>query len=136
MPKLTCETTVDAPASEVYAKFTDPAHVTRWYHARDDWHAPSASNDLRVGGEFAIRMEPRDGSAGGFDFTGTYTAVQPERHLAYALADGRVVHIDFAESGGATTVTETFDAEDENAGAEQQQGWQAILDHFKRYCEG
>ena len=63
------------------------------------------------------------------------SAVQPERHLAYALADDRVVHIDFAEADGVTTVTEAFDSEDENAGKEQQEGWQAILDNFKKYVE-
>ena len=134
MPTLTCTVTIPAPRQTVWERFTAPEHVTQWYFAADTWHAPRATNDLRVGGEFTIRMEERDGPSG-FDFTGTYTAVQPPRHLAYALTDGRVVHVDFAEADGATTVTETFDTEDANADEQQRAGWQAILDNFKRYCE-
>lgn len=134
MPTLTCQVDIDAPIQEVWTRFTEPDHVTNWYFANDEWHAPSASNDLRVGGEFEIRMEEKDGDAG-FDFTGTYTEVKEPNKIAYEITDGRVVDIAFAEKDGVTTVTETFEAEDENSGIQQQEGWQAILDNFKHYCE-
>ena len=134
MSTLTCKVTVSAPREDVWARFTEPDHVTNWYFADEGWHAPSAQNDLRVGGEFTIRMEERDGDAG-FDLTGTYTAVEEPRHIAYALHDDRVVHIDFAEEGGETTVTEVFTTEDATADEDQHAGWQKILDNFKRYCE-
>jgi hypothetical protein len=36
---------------------------------------------------------------------------------------------------GGIRVTETFDAEPENEAEAQRQGWQAIMDNFRRYVE-
>jgi hypothetical protein len=40
------------------------------------------------------------------------------------------------EEDGITSVTETFEAENQNPAADQQQGWQAILNSFKQFVEG
>jgi uncharacterized protein YndB with AHSA1/START domain len=70
--KLTVTTTVNAPVDRVWQKYTNPTDVMQWNFASDDWHCPSASGDLRVGGKFSSRMAAKDGSFG-FDFEGTYT---------------------------------------------------------------
>ena len=52
--------------------------------------------------------------------------------------DGRIVEVDFQVTGpndAATHVTTTFEAESENPVEMQRQGWQAILDSFKKYVE-
>ena len=64
---ITVRTEVKAPIAKVWECWTDPAHITKWCFASDDWHAPRAENDLRTGGKFLTRMEAKDGSAG-FDF--------------------------------------------------------------------
>jgi uncharacterized protein YndB with AHSA1/START domain len=51
------------------------------------------------------------------------------------MDDDREVHVFFASNGNETTVTETFDAEKENSVEMQREGWQAILNNFKRYVE-
>jgi uncharacterized protein YndB with AHSA1/START domain len=79
-------------------------------------------------------MEARDGSSG-FDFGGIYGEVIPEKKIAYTLGDGRKVEIEFSPVNGGTLVTETFDAENVYPPELQRQGWQAILDHFKRHAE-
>ncbi len=135
MPNLTCQVDINAPIDQVWTRFTEPDHVTKWYFASEDWHAPHASNDLRVGGEFTIEMEAKDQSSS-VDFTGTYTEVDEPRKIAYEIADGRTVDITFEEKDGVTTVTESFATEDANSDAHQQKGWQSILESFKRYCEG
>ena len=114
--------------------WTSPSHITKWNAAQPEWHSPSATNDLRPGGEFNFRMEARDGSMG-FDFSGVYDDVIPEKHLAYTLGDGRKVTVDFIEREGQVEIIETFDAETENPVDFQQQGWQAILDSFIQYAE-
>ena len=43
--------------------------------------------------------------------------------------------IHFAKAEIGTTVTETFEIEDTHTPEEQQDGWQAILDNFKKYAE-
>ena len=71
----------------------------------------------------------------GFDFEGTHTCVVPNKTLAHRMSDGREVTVEFAERPGGVQVTETFDPETENTPELQRQGWQAILDNFKRHVE-
>lgn len=134
MEMITVSTIVRAPRARVWESWTDPAHVVHWCFASADWHAPRAENDLRVGGRFMTRMEAKDGSAG-FDFGGTYTEVLPEERIGYVMDDGRKVAITFADKDGGTEVTEAFDPETENAPERQKEGWQAILENFRKYTE-
>lgn len=134
MKKITIETTVQAPIEKVWELYNEPTHVKKWNSASDDWHTPRAENDLRAGGNFLYRMEAKDGSFG-FDFFGTYDEVIPPEKIDYTLGDGRKVSITFKAQGNETEIVITFDAESENPIEMQQQGWQAILDSFKKYTE-
>ena len=131
---ITVQNTVNAPAEKVWDYWTNPQHITKWNFASDDWHSPHAENDLRVGGNFSCRMEAKDGSFG-FDFGGTYDAVQPNEYLEYTIGDGRKVKVNFTAKGDVTEVAESFEAENENSVELQKGGWQAILDNFKKYTE-
>ncbi|GGA46071.1 SRPBCC family protein [Psychrobacillus lasiicapitis] len=132
--KVTVETIVLAPVEKVWDYWTKPEHITKWNSASDDWHTPSAENDLQVGGKFSSRMEAKDGSFG-FDFGGVYDEVKSNELIAYTLGDGRQVEISFINQDNNTKITEVFDAESENPIEMQQQGWQAILNNFKKYAE-
>lgn len=132
--KITVETIVEAPVQKAWDCWSEPACIMQWNAASDDWHTPKATNDLRTGGSFTARMEAKDGSAG-FDFGGTYTKVSPLENIAYSMEDGRTVSVTFADLMGRTLVSETFDAETENPAEMQRQGWQAILDNFKKHVE-
>ncbi|WNR44074.1 SRPBCC family protein [Paenibacillus roseipurpureus] len=132
--RVTVEATVQAPVDRVWAYWTEPAHITKWNQASEDWHAPFAENDLQVGGKFITRMEAKDGSFG-FDFGGVYDEVKHHEVIAYTIGDGRKVNITFHSEGNATKIVETFDAETMNPVEMQQAGWQAILDNFKKYAE-
>jgi uncharacterized protein YndB with AHSA1/START domain len=131
---ITVESTINAPVAKVWELWTKPEHIVKWNNASDDWHTPSAKNDLRTGGKFSSRMEAKDGSWG-FDFEGIYDNVKEHEHIAYKMADGRKVSIDFKSTNGGTIVKETFDPETENTIELQRSGWQAILDNFKKYAE-
>jgi uncharacterized protein YndB with AHSA1/START domain len=132
--KITVETFVKAPLGRVWNAWNNPADIQRWNAAADDWHTTKSTVDLREGGTFRSRMEAKDGSEG-FDFEGTYTRVVPNKTIAYRMSDGREVTVEFAERPGGVQVTETFDPETENTPDLQRQGWQAILDNFKRHVE-
>ena len=131
---ITIETTVNAPIDRVRAAWTDPRAIEQWNAASPDWHTPRASVDLREGGQFTSRMEAKDGSMG-FDFAGTYTRIEPQRLIEYAMGDARKVRVEFIPTAGGVTVRETFDAEDTHSAEQQRQGWQAILDNFARHVE-
>ena len=133
---ITVAVVVSAPVEKVWQCWTRPEHITQWCFASDDWCAPAATNDVRVGGVFTTRMEAKDGSTG-FDFGGTYTTVVPEKILEYTMNgdDARKVSIQFSQEGESCKVTETFEAEGENPLEMQRSGWQSILDNFKKYTE-
>jgi uncharacterized protein YndB with AHSA1/START domain len=131
---ITVENTVNAPVEKVWNYWTKPEHITKWNNASDDWHSPRAENDLRPGGKFSSRMEAKDGSMG-FDFGGVYDVVAPNEYIEFTLGDGRKVKVRFAASGDTTKVTESFEAEETNSIELQRNGWQAILNNFKKYTE-
>ena len=131
---ITVQNTVKAPIEKVWETWTKPEHIMKWNAASEDWHTPKAENDPRTGGKFSSRMEAKDGSFG-FDFEGIYDEVIPQKLIAYAMPDGRKVKITFESNGNETKVIETFDAETEHPVEMQRDGWQAILDNFKKYTE-
>tara|TARA_R100000935_G_C2734974_1_gene123543 strand:+ start:404 stop:652 length:249 start_codon:yes stop_codon:yes gene_type:complete len=79
-------------------------------------------------------MEAKDGSTG-FDFEGIYSEVKPNKSLSYKLSDGRRVSVIFNEKDNNTLIKESFEAENQNSRQMQQEGWQAILNNFKKYAE-
>ncbi len=129
---ITVETHIDAPIEKIWKYWTEPEHITKWCSASDDWHAPRATNDLKVGGKFMTRMESKDGKEG-FDFSGTYTTVIPNEKIAYTMDDGRKVTIEFIPQEKGYKIDETFEPENENPVEMQRGGWQAILDKFANY---
>jgi uncharacterized protein YndB with AHSA1/START domain len=132
--KITVETLVNAKLNKVWDAWNNPADIKQWNTAQEDWHTSKSAVDLREGGKFLARMEAKDGSAG-FDFGGTYTRIVPKKAIEYRMSDGREVKVEFVERTGGIIVKETFDAETENTPELQRQGWQAILNNFKKHVE-
>ena len=131
---ITVKATIHASVEKVWALWTAPKHIVKWNNASDDWHTPRATNDLRQDGKFMSRMEARDGSMG-FDFEGTYYEVKKHEQISYTISDGRKVSIVFERNDKATQIAETFEAEQMNPTDMQRDGWQAILNNFKKYVE-
>ena len=131
---ITVEALINAPIEKVWEFWTKPEHIMVWNAASDDWHTPSATNDLRTGGKFTSRMEAKDGSFG-FDFEGIYDEVKHLELIKYGMADGRKVQVEFIKEGNLTQIIEKFDPESVNPVDMQKAGWQAILNNFKKYIE-
>jgi uncharacterized protein YndB with AHSA1/START domain len=132
--KITIKATVQAPIAEVWQFYTEPEHIVKWNAASGDWHTTRAENDVRKGGKFLSRMEAKDGSFG-FDFGGTYDEVKANELIAYTMDDNRKASIIFLATGNQTNMTIEFEAETENSIELQREGWQAILNNFKKYTE-
>lgn len=130
---ITVATRIAAPIDRVWRTYTTPADIKRWNAASDDWHTTSASVDLREGGMFSSRMEAKDGSMG-FDFAGTYTRIIEHKLIEYTFGDRRA-QVAFADDGDSVQVAVTFDPETTHSQDQQRQGWQAILDNFRRHVE-
>ena len=131
---ITVQTTIQASLDKIWNYWTLPEHITQWCYASDEWHAPKAENDLKEGGEFSTTMAAKDGSMS-FDFGGTYNTVENKKRIEYVMGDGRKVIVVFETKDGAVVITESFDPESTHPEEMQQQGWQEILNNFKKYVE-
>ena len=134
MNKLIVKTIINAPTAKVWKFWTSPEHIIKWNFASSDWHCPDATNELVVGKEFHYCMAAKDGTAS-FDFWGTYTNIEFEKRIEITLGDGRKVSVSFEKQGETTLVEEKFEPENQNPLALQEQGWQMILDNFKKHTE-
>ena len=131
---ITVTALVHADAKKAWDYYTKPEHITQWNFADPSWQCPSASNDMRVGGKYAARMEAKDGSFG-FDFEAIYDEIVDGQKFIYSMSDGRQVTVVFTGNGDQTKVDVSFDPEDQNPLEMQRNGWQAILDNYKKYTE-
>ncbi len=141
MNKIQVEIVVNADLDKVWKFWNEPAHITSWAFASDDWECPHAENNLTVGGKFVTRMSAKDKSFG-FDFAGTYTEIKDHEKISYVMSDdihdaeARTCEVTFADMGnGQTKITEVFDAENQNSEEMQRNGWQSILNNFKKAVE-
>jgi len=132
--RITINATINAPIEKVWNCWTKPEHITKWNFASDEWHCPKASNDLILGGKYYARMEAKQGDMG-FDFEAFYIDIIRNEKLSYRMSDGREVNILFKEVNSSTEIEITFDAESLNSLELQKNGWQAILNNFKKYVE-
>lgn len=132
--KITIQAIFSADRQKVWDYYTNPDHITKWNFAIDTWHCPAASNDMRVGGKYLARMDAKDGSFG-FDFEAIYIKVTEGEKFTYTMTDKRVVEAIFKKIGDKTELTIIFDAESKNPVDMQGQGWQSILNSFKKYTE-
>jgi uncharacterized protein YndB with AHSA1/START domain len=87
---LTC--VVPSPVQRVFAAWTDPELMARWFFVEEAWTA-EVENDLRVGGAFSIVMHASQDQT--FECTGVYLEIEPPRRLvftwtSYAARDTRV----------------------------------------------
>lgn len=133
LDKITVQATILANKQKVWDYYTLPEHIINWNFADPSWHCPTATNDMKIGGRYIARMEAKDGSFG-FDFEAVYTEISMGEKFTYEFG-GRFSTVEFKDLNDKTEVTITFDPETENAIELQKNGWQSILDNFKKYTE-
>ncbi len=131
--KITVRATVNSEPKKTWDYYTNPKHIVNWNFADPSWQCPNAENDMRIGGTYKARMEAKDGSFG-FDFEAIYSELSEGKSFSYGFG-GRTCTVQFNDLGSQTEVIVSFDPEDENSIELQRNGWQAILDNFKKYTE-
>jgi uncharacterized protein YndB with AHSA1/START domain len=84
---LVLDREIDAPASALWACWTQPALIERWF-CPVPWRATDVEVDLRPGGRFNSVIRGPDGEA--MPGRGCYLEVVPERRLAWtdAMTEG------------------------------------------------
>lgn len=133
--QISISTTVRAPIERVWSAWTTPDDIKKWNFASMEWFCPRADLDLSPGGSFSYRMETKDGSMG-FDFEGAFIEIEAKKLIRFRLGDDREVSVSFSElEDGTVFIEEVFEAEDEFSGEQQREGWQAILENFRKHVE-
>lgn len=102
----------DAPRRLVYAAWTEPELLKRWYGAHG-WQVTDAAIDLQVGGSWRVVWDGPGGAT--MAASGVYREVSPYDRLVYTEAfddpwyegDSLVAH-DFAEQAERTTLSSTY----------------------------
>lgn len=145
-PVLHIERVLDAPPERIFAAWTDPAVLRRWWAAQPDWTGADASTDVRVGGRYRLSM--RDSAGGVRSVAGEYIEVDPPRHLSYTWAweshgDSEapgavtVVSVDFVAEGSSTRVVlEQRGFATQSDQESHDEGWRGCLDNLERRVIG
>jgi uncharacterized protein YndB with AHSA1/START domain len=136
-PSLTIRRRVDAPPAQVYAAWTDPKRMVRWW-GPGAAEAHVAEADPRVGGWFRVKFRTPDGEE--HDVRGIYRDVVPNRRLVFTWAwrtmpeRESLVTVALQSEGEGTLLVLTHEQFfDESARDRHEYGWNAALDKLERY---
>ena len=136
-PSLTIVRRLKAPPARVYAAWTRPELMARWW-GPDAGPVLSAESDPRVGGRFRVVFQTLDGET--HDCRGEYQEVEPDRKLVFtwewvtAPEQRSLVTIRLRpiEDGTELTLTHAqfFDETERDA---HQNGWSPALDKLDAF---
>jgi uncharacterized protein YndB with AHSA1/START domain len=131
-PSLTLVRRLKASPTRVYAAWTRPEQLMRWF-GPDSGPVVSAETDLRPGGRFRIVFRTMDGEQ--HDCRGTYREVAPERRLVFTwewvtLPDRQsLVTVELRPIAEGTELTLTHaQLHDEAVRDAHREGWGGALD--------
>ena len=82
-PSLTLKRRLNTAPEKVYAAWTNPAHLTKWF-GPDSGAVTRAETDVRVGGRYTVVFHTEDGEE--HNVSGIYREVVPNQKLAFTWA--------------------------------------------------
>jgi len=135
-PSLTLKRRLNAPPAKVYAAWTDPAKLARWF-GPGPIDSVRAETDVRVGGRYRFVMQV---SGEVHDVSGAYREVVPNEKLVFTWAwrstpeRESLVTVLLKPDGDGTLLTlihEQFF--DEAARDRHQSGWTGALDKLEKF---
>ena len=136
-PSLTLKRRLTAPPGKVYAAWTEPEKIAKWF-GPEKIETLRAQADARVGGRFRIVMRGVDGEE--HDVSGIYREVVPNEKLVFTWAwrstpeRESLVTILIKPDGGGSLLTLTHEQVfDEAARDRHAEGWAGCLDKLARY---
>src|SRR5689334_5994392 len=136
-PSLTLKRRIKAAPEKVYAAWTQPEHMTRWWGVRGHANKPIAEADLKVGGRFRVQSWGENGEH--HSVSGVYREVVPNRRLVFSWAWQSTpereskVSIDLRPDGDGTMLTLTHEQfADQKACDDHRVGWTMALDNLDR----
>ncbi|MEX2200522.1 MAG: SRPBCC domain-containing protein [Dongiaceae bacterium] len=135
-PSLTLKRRIKAAPAKIYAAWTDPALIARWF-GPDSGEVLETEVDVRVGGRYHIAFRTESGER--HDVSGVYHEVLPDEKLVFTWAwrstpeRESMVTVTFKPDADGTILTllhEKFF--DETARDNHRMGWTGALDKLER----
>jgi uncharacterized protein YndB with AHSA1/START domain/predicted Ser/Thr protein kinase len=132
------EKVIAAPIDEVFAAWTNPEQMARWYAPTDDFTTPIAEADPRVGGQYRVAMKHKDRQEANI-VSGQYCRVDFPHCLCFTWAweapradvHETQVTLDFRPDAGSTHLTLTHERfRDEQARKDHTEGWTGCLNRL------
>ena len=138
-PSLTLVRHIKAPPSEVYAAFTRPEQLTRWW-GPDAGPVLHAEADVRVDGRYRIVFQTLDGER--HENHGVYREVEPDRRLVFTFQwitspeRASLVSVDIASTPDGTQLTVLHEQfHDDLVRLSHQEGWSGTLTKLQSLVE-
>ena len=134
-PSLTLKRRLNAAPEKVYAAWTEPAKIAKWF-GPDQGPVTRAETDVRVGGRFHVVFHTEDGEE--HDVSGIYREVVPNEKLVFTWAwrstpeRESLVTVLIRPDGDGTSLTLTHERFfDEAARDRHEYGWTGSLDKLE-----
>ena len=136
-PSLTFKRRLDASPARVYAAWTDPEKIVRWFGRKDlKPDTMRAAIDARVGGRYRVNFNIETGEY--FEVGGVYREVVPNERLVFTWAwhstpeRESLVSVTFKPDGAGTLLT-VHHAQllDQAARDGHERGWLGALDKLE-----
>jgi uncharacterized protein YndB with AHSA1/START domain len=130
---------IKASPAELFEAWTNPELMQKWF-APAPMTVASATQDLRVGGAYSIKVLKGSGT---LHVEGTYKQIIPNKLLAFTWTPcsespsyETLVTVEFQEAIGGTEITITHEGfQSAEAVAKHNQGWIGCLDNLAKITE-
>jgi uncharacterized protein YndB with AHSA1/START domain len=139
-PSFTFRRTLKAAPEKVFAAWTQPESLSRWF-GPGDAKAVCVELDVRVGGRYRVVVHTASGEE--HRVGGTYREVVPGRKLVFTWAwestpeRESLVTVEIAPTAGGAQLIFTHERFfDEAARERHQRGWTQSLERLERYLAG
>jgi len=137
-PSLTIKRRLNAPPAKVYAAWTNPQKMTRWFGpANARIGSVQADIDARIGGHFRISFSTDDEY---YEAGGVYREVVPNQKLVFSWAWHSTperesqVTISLKPDGDGTLLTLHHEQFFDSAARDgHERGWTGMLDNLEKY---
>ena len=136
-PSLTLKRRLNAAPEKVYAAWTEPEKLSRWF-GPDSGAVTLAETDLRVGGRFHVVFHTEDGEE--HDVSGVYREVVPNEKLVFTWAwrstperESLVTVLIKPDGTGSLLTLNHEKFFNEKARDDHRKGWTGCLDKLVQY---
>ena len=138
-PSLTLKRRLNAPPAKVYAAWTDPEKIARWFgQAQVAAGSVRADIDARVGGRYRVSFKMQDGEH--HEVAGVYREMVPNQRLTFSWAwhstperESQVTVLLKPDGDGTLLTLHHEQLFDSAARDGHESGWIGTLDKLEKY---